>query len=332
MSDPQGPVDASGFDAESVERFIELIRSSGVTISMHEMAERLGMGLVEIEEIQLASGLEPIDADVPRFIESDIEAMAVFKTAATLFSWDELVAFTRVMGSSVSRITDAATSLFATDVELPRRAAGIEPLELARLTVRATELSDQLASVMTMLMRLHMDQSVRRSRQSRDDDDLRITAPMSVGFIDLVGFTTRSRQMRGDELAEFVLRFEAMAHDTVTALHGRLVKLIGDEVMYVAVDPTDGCRIAEALLATFSTDPALTPRGGLAYGEVLSRGGDFFGATVNLAARLVDQAVPGEVLMTEEAAAHSHRPYLAAGRRMLKGFEEPIAVVSLTID
>jgi class 3 adenylate cyclase len=68
----------------------------------------------------------------------------------------------------------------------------------------------------------------------------------------------------------------------------------------------------------------------MAYGPVLARVGDYFGSTVNLAARLVDQAVPGEILVTRELAEQSGHTLEPAGRRMLKGFSEPVAVYSLT--
>jgi integrase len=90
-------------------------------------------------------------------------------------------------------------------------------------------------------------------------------------------------------------------------------------------------RIAEALLGAFGDDGSLTPRGGLAYGPVLSRAGDFFGATVNIAARLVDVAVPGEVLITDDLGQLVQRRLQPAGRRMLRGFDDPIAVWSLTL-
>ena len=100
----------------------------------------------------------------------------------------------------------------------------------------------------------------------------------------------------------------------------------------LAVEPATGCAIAADLLRTFGKDPALTPRGGLAYGEVLPRSGDYFGATVNLAARLAEQAVPGEVLATPDAAiAQDGVVVEPAGRRLLKGFADPVTLVSVTV-
>lgn len=315
-----------------LDEFVDLVRESAMTLSVAEMAERIGVGIAEIREVRLAAGLEPVPDDLPVYCEDDVAAFGVMVAGAEMFSWNELVAFIRVVGSSMARLTDAATALFLSNVERPMRAAGASPLDLARSTRSANALAGDLNSVMEMMLRQHMDQSAERTRRAFAEAIERdLTAPLAVGFVDLVGFTRATTELGVDDLDALVARFEALAHDTVTSLRGRLVKLIGDEVMYVAVDPDDGCRIAEALLGAFGTDGSLTPRGGLAYGPVLSRAGDFFGATVNIAARLVDVAVPGEVLITDDLGQLVQRRLLPAGRRLLRGFDEPISVWSLTL-
>ena len=295
------------------------------------MADRLGLGTGQLEEIQLAAGFEPVDPSLPIFLDSDVEAFGVLLGGMLFFSWPELVSFTRVMGSAMGRIADAATALFATDVAQPMVEAGASDIDVEERGLQATLLAGDLSNLFDTFFRLHLSQSTERSQVARAGGAIGAVVTMAVGFIDLVGFTPRTLAMETGALAALVSRFEAVAHDTVTARRGRLVKLIGDEVMYVAVTPSDGSRIAEALLEVFGSDSALTPRGGLAYGEVLTRGGDFFGPTVNLASRLADQAVPGEVLMSEAAAVAAHRSVESAGRRMLKGFEQPVTVASLVI-
>jgi len=112
-----------------------------------------------------------------------------------------------------------------------------------------------------------------------------------------------------------------------------VVKHIGDEVMFVALDAATGCAIAEALLHVADA-AGIEPRGGVAVGDVISRHGDYYGPVVNLASRLADLAIPGEILVDEattaaaggEAGPWSFRP---AGRRQLKGFERPVEVFAL---
>lgn len=301
-------------------------------MTSREIADESGVAIETVREVRLAAGLEPVTDDAIVYEQSDVAAFETLKLALQMFSHDELLSFVRVVGSSMSRVAGAATSLFHGDVERPLVAAGGTGVELVRRLIEAQGLAMDLSSVLHMMMRQHLDQATLRERQlfaatSRAD----LMAPMTIGFVDLVGFTSRSVEMKADELANLVSRFEATANDTITSLGGRLVKLIGDEVMFVAVSPEDGVTIAAALLREFGTSPELTPRGGMAYGPVLARGGDYFGSVVNLAARLVDQAVPGEMLLTDVLASHVSRPLQPAGRRMLKGFPEPIAVSSLTV-
>lgn len=304
---------------------------SGQVLSAQQIAERVGVDTELILDVTAASGTGRPDPDQPSFMEADVVAFELLHSAGDLFSRDELLAFVRVMGQSMSRVAEAANSLFLEDVERPMLKSGVSPTELLRSTVEAQGLANGLTDVLAMMMRRHMDAAIQRTRLAGSlaspDDPM---APMVVGFVDLVGFTSRSITMTASELSDIVSKFEALATDTVSTLGGRLVKFIGDEMMFVAVEPATGCRIGRALLTEFGRDPSLTPRGGMAHGPVLAKVGDYFGSTVNLASRLVDQAVPGEILVTDRLAAESGLVLEPAGRRMLKGFPDPVAVASLT--
>src|SRR5207237_7796937 len=98
---------------------------------------------------------------------------------------------------------------------------------------------------------------------------------------DLVGYTPLSQQLPVEELAELVSRFESVAYDAIAASGGRVVKLIGDEVMFVALDAVAAVDAALSLIDAFRDDgSAITPRGAIAVGELLARGGDYYGPTV----------------------------------------------------
>ena len=115
-----------------------------------------------------------------------------------------------------------------------------------------------------------------------------------------------------------------------------MVKHIGDEVMFVAVDPNAACEIALELVEAVETlGRGVRPRGAVAFGPVLQRAGDYYGPVVNLASRVAELAVPYEILVTEElvhAAEHWSLAFKPAGRRMLKGFEEPVSLWELQRD
>ena len=120
-------------------------------------------------------------------------------------------------------------------------------------------------------------------------------ANLAVGFADVVSFTRLSRHLDGDALAAFVERFEAATAEIIAELGGRIVKTLGDEVLFVASDPRADADIGLRIAERFPDSPKV--RVGLAYGEVIQRLGDVFGTPVNLAARLTSTAYPGTVLI-----------------------------------
>jgi adenylate cyclase len=124
-----------------------------------------------------------------------------------------------------------------------------------------------------------------------------------VGFADLVNFTSLVRRMTERQLAVLVQRFEELATDIVTAHGGRVIKTVGDEILFVHIDPSPAAAIALDLIDTMKEDEVLPDvRVGMAYGPVLSRLGDVFGTTVNRASRLTSVAPAGEVLVDDALA------------------------------
>ncbi|MFI0448240.1 adenylate/guanylate cyclase domain-containing protein [Actinomadura sp. 6N118] len=135
-------------------------------------------------------------------------------------------------------------------------------------------------------------------------DPIAGVAHLAVGFADVVSFTRMSRSMDGDSLAEFVERFESAATEIVAELGGRMVKTLGDEVLFTATAPHSAAEIGLRIAERCEEDPEFPRvRVGLAYGEVLLRLGDVFGTPVNLAARLTATAYPDSVLIDSALAA-----------------------------
>lgn len=136
-------------------------------------------------------------------------------------------------------------------------------------------------------------------------EDTEITSGrLAVGFADLVGFTRLSRRLEEEELGELVETFESTCSDLIAGQGGRLIKTLGDEILYVSEDPVTAAEIALSLVDTLTKDdtmPAL--RVGMAFGTVTSRMGDVFGTTVNLASRLTSIAQRDAVLIDGEFAA-----------------------------
>jgi adenylate cyclase len=105
--------------------------------------------------------------------------------------------------------------------------------------------------------------------------------------------------------------------------------------MFVTPISAAACDIALTLIERFADDASVTPRGGIAAGDVIVRGGDYYGPVVNLAARLAELAVPREVLVTNAVVTGAVEPgfhFAPAGRRLLKGFEEPVPLFAAERD
>ncbi|NVI85935.1 adenylate/guanylate cyclase domain-containing protein, partial [Actinomadura sp. BRA 177] len=129
-------------------------------------------------------------------------------------------------------------------------------------------------------------------------------AHLAVGFADIVSFTRLSRRLDSDALAAFIERFETTTGEIVAEAGGRIVKTLGDELLFVAPTPSAAADIGLRIADHFNEAPDFPKvRVGLAYGEVIQRLGDVFGTPVNMAARLTSTAYPGTVLAGPALAA-----------------------------
>jgi len=297
----------------------------GARLTVAEAAQRSGNTVDEIQRIVQASGSPPVPDGVGAFTEADVDSFFVFRVAAEMFGWPATLQFTRVMGASLARIAEAAVSLFQVNVESRLVDASAGELALAQANLDATRGLDGVSLVLDSLFRQQVEHAIERSRVARGGESLG-TARFAVGFVDLVGFTPLSLELDAPGLAALVEDFEARAADVVVAHRGRVVKLIGDEIMFAAVDAATACEIALALVDEFRDTDGVTPRGGLGYGVVVTRGGDYYGPVVNVAARVAQLAVPDEILVTADVARAAGPSFCfePAGRRMLKGFDGPV--------
>ena len=127
-------------------------------------------------------------------------------------------------------------------------------------------------------------------------------------------------------MSDATSRFEERAVELAVAFGGRMVKFIGDEVMFVAPDLAGAVEVARGLLAHVIGDPELrTARAGVAHGEMLGRDGDWFGTTVNIAARLVERAKGGEILCAG-IGADEIEGVTSRTRKRLRGLDDRIEI------
>jgi len=302
----------------------------GPYFTQRELADRLGVSTEVVEMFRVAFALPPVAPDAPWCNEAEARMFEAVAGGVGLLGQTAMLRLARVLGSSVSRVAEA----MATGNHERMRGilgAGSSELEFAKAGALATDNADGPARIINGLLSIHLEIASIRLRERRTSFEAE-TVHGCVGFVDLVGSTTLSRRLSASQLAAVVDRFEEVAHDIATNGGGRVVKFIGDEVMFVTGDGASACDIALSLIEAFAGDPAVTPRAGLAEGALLDRGGDYYGPVVNLAARLAELAVPSEVLVSMEVADHLASSGLkceSAGRRLLRGFDEPVGLMTV---
>jgi adenylate cyclase len=313
-----------------------VLRGSEPRISTRELADRAGMPLETVESVLRAAGLVEVDPDVPLFVAPDVASFEAFGLAAELFGEEVVVQFTRTMGASIARVAEAAVGMFAINVLGPMAEGGATLVERAQKGVEGAVTLRTFPQVFQTILAPHLEAASRRSALAEGADASYRQAQLAVGFVDLVGFTTRSQELSTHELAHSIADFEGTAADIITAHDGHVVKMIGDEAMFVAVDVAAACRTALDLCTFVSAHPVLTElRGGLAFGGLVRSEGDYYGPVVNVAARAVKLAAPGAVVCTTAvrdavaAPADEGLRFSGAGTHELRGFDEPVELVAV---
>ena len=239
----------------------------------------------------------------------------------------------RVVGASIARITEAESA--AMRIGMASLDVGITGDEVvtARAFSAATSLVPRIGALLDAMHRHHLE-ATRVHFEGVDRELDRAAFRCGVGFADLSGFTKLSQQLSLSELSQVLSVFEDTASETVHARGGRTVKFLGDAVMWVAADPDAHVRIACDLAHhPKALEAGIEVRAGLAYGRVLAQDGDYFGTPVNLAARLVAVAEPGEVLGSADLVDVLGPSWLATPGEptQVRGFDDPVQPYALAL-
>ncbi len=264
-----------------------------------EVAELTGVDVDKLERFWRALGFAGVDDDDRALTDLDLEAVRIFQGMQALGATqtDTALQMARVIGSSMARIAEAELvpgNMISLEVDPVMSAEAFASI--------ADETIPAMAKLLEFVWRRQVAAGIQRSMMLRSHGLAPGQSPvLAVGFADMVGFTLLSQHLSDEELAAVVRRFEEISHDIVTAARGRVVKMIGDEVMFVVDHVADAARIGLDLADAYADDDLLSDvRVGLACGPVLQRDGDYFGPTVNLAHRIVNIGNPGTVLMSDE--------------------------------
>jgi adenylate cyclase len=259
------------------------------TLTRLEVVEQAGVPLDVAEQLWRQLGFPHRSDDDVAFTVTDVEAVRMTMELMQLgiIREDSQAALVRTWGRAYARLAEWQVALLA-DLAID----GPDP-EL-RITELAATALPRVESLQNYVWRRHLASAAHRLLTEPGESEV----SMAVCFVDIVGYTSHSKSLDGHELVAWIERFEQEAAGVVTDHHGRVIKTIGDEVLFTADDPADAVAIALHLTARGEDPDDDFPqvRAGIAHGNVVRRLGDVFGPTVNVAARLTTLARPGTVV------------------------------------
>jgi adenylate cyclase len=264
-----------------------------------QVAELSGIPPERTQRLWRALGFPDAADDDPAFTDADVEALGVLSTLIDSGFVDPgtEASIARAMGQSLSRLADWQTDMLADS--LARAAGPGRSISPDDAVAAARVLLPSLRRVQDYVWRRHLAANAGRLVTVVEQGDRR---ELTVGFADLVGYTSRSRGMGGRELGAMVEDFESIAAEVIARHHGRVVKTVGDGVLFTADAPADAAAIGLALPDAWTSPERPLLRVGAAFGAVLTRLGDIYSPVVNLASRLTSIARPGTFLVDRELA------------------------------
>lgn len=307
------------------------IGDDGVYVSARDAAAVAGVDLPLIERTQRAMGLPRIeDPDAKVLLRADAEAAKFTKTFLDLgIGADDLIQVTRLLGDGLQRAAEAMRQTALGAVLRP----GATELEVAKASeALVSSIAPLLGPMIEDVLMLQLRHAIETEAVSVSELAAGRHVPgarmVSIAFADLVGFTRLGEAVPPEDLEHLAQRLADMTRE-VAVNPVRFIKTIGDEVMLVSPEPVPLLETMLDLVELSEQDeefPRL--RVGMATGMAVSREGDWFGGSVNLAARVTTAARPGSVLVAEptrEAIGADDRfAWSFAGARHLKGIKSDV--------
>ncbi|MFF5211415.1 adenylate/guanylate cyclase domain-containing protein [Streptosporangium sp. NPDC000396] len=250
------------------------------------------------ERIWRALGFATLADDAVAFTDADVAALKRVRAMMESGLLDDraVIRMARALGQTTARLAQWQAEIMIGAMLDPAQPP--TDADLAAILETSRQLLPDFEQVLIHVWRAQLAAAGTRLLAIADitEEVVPTRVTLAVGFADLVSFTRVSRELDERGLADLVEGFESRASDVVAAHGGRLVKTLGDEVLFIAADPRAAAAIALELVDAIQRDGP-DVRIGLAYGPVLPMMGDVFGTTVNLAARLTAIARPGTIII-----------------------------------
>jgi adenylate cyclase len=293
------------------------------TLGPSEVCLRAGVDREVGDALWRALGFPDVPEDVLAYTEEDARALRLategleeLEPEARAGALQLILQEARVLSAHLAAL--AATEL---DAMAALQARGLRGRLIEQATQHGLEGSD-LDWLITYALRRQLGAVARRESGGRLDP-AQAGEELCIGFVDLTDFTVLSTRTELDAIGTLLQTFASLAFDVIAETPGRVVKLIGDEVMFVCPESGDATRAALQILEGCTDAGLPSARGGLAEGRVLRQGGDYFGPPVNRASRITQIASPGTVLIDDAVrgrlAGIDDLHVEPAGERRLKG-------------
>lgn len=258
--------------------------SSDARYSRDELVAALGIDPKYGEKIWTAFGFARQHSDAKLFSEADVEAFRLFARGAAGVDEAAQVATARTIGQSLARLADWQADQLIEFDEDPEVSWSVDDMAKA------------LSRIQRLVWRLHLGIALEGSRAQDSDSTGWDT---TIGFVDIVGYTSLSRRIDHHELNDLMTAFEDQVSAVVTTYDGHVIKTLGDGILFANPDTTQSALTALDIADLSEQPPIPRLRIGLAHGEVLPRLGDVFGEPVNIAARLCGSSRPGRILIDD---------------------------------
>ena len=303
MAPEEHPPDGSSAlrDPHALER---AVLGQDPSLTAAEVAERTGVPVDRLRRLWWALGF-PEHGTAVAFTPADVDAVSTLDSMVEGGAIDDdiSVMMTRALGQSMARLADWEVATLAHRVEELERSEEATGSRTGQALRLLDELNPAFERLVIYAWRRHLAAAVARiEAQGARAEDIH-TTQVSVGFADIVGFTALSNELSRERIGDIVEIFESRCADVVAGQRGRIIKSLGDSVLFVNADPVAAYDIAEGIIGVVGRDPRMPEvRVGLASGDVVMRLGDVFGPPVNLASRLTAVARRNRIIIDQATA------------------------------
>ncbi|QBR92008.1 adenylate/guanylate cyclase domain-containing protein [Nocardioides euryhalodurans] len=274
------------------------------TLTAQQVAELTDVTVEQLRRLWWALGFPEHGTEIA-FTPADVEAVSTLTGLVDdgAIDFDIAVLLTRALGQTSARLADWEVATLAHRVEELERSEAATGSRTAAALRLIEELNPPFERLLAYAWRRHLAAAVARIEAlGAEAEDLH-TTQISVGFADIVGFTALSNELGRQQIGDVVEIFESRCADVVAGRRGRIIKSLGDSVLFVNVEPIAAYDTAEGIIQVVGRDPKMPEvRVGLATGDVVMRLGDVFGPPVNLASRLTAVARRNRIIIDQATA------------------------------